>query len=62
MASTGVKPRQFRLTEETLALLDRISDYYQLASRTDAIRLAARMTADRLSREETKADDAEDGH
>lgn len=62
MPSTGVKPRQFRLTEETLALLDKISDYYQLASRTDAIRLAARMTFDLLPREGAKADVAEDGH
>lgn len=41
-------PRQFRLTEETLALLDRISGHFQLGSRADAIRLAARMTADQL--------------
>ncbi len=41
-------PRQFRLTEETLALLDRISGHYQLGSRADAIRLAARMVADQL--------------
>jgi len=41
-------PRQFRLSEETLSLLDRISDHYGLGSRADAIRIAARVAADQL--------------
>jgi hypothetical protein len=41
-------PRQFRLTEETLARLDRISEHYHLRSRADAIRLAATLVTDQL--------------
>jgi len=41
-------PRQFRLAQETLDLLDRIAAHYQVRSRADAIRIAARMTADAL--------------
>jgi len=41
-------PRQFRLSAETLDLLDRIAAHYQVRSRADAIRIAARNEADRL--------------
>lgn len=41
-------PRQFRLGEDTLSDLDRISDHYRLGSRAAAIRLAARTLVDTL--------------
>ncbi len=40
--------RNFRLSAETLADLDRISDHHGLESRTAAIRIAAKAMADSL--------------
>lgn len=37
------KPRQFRLTEETLAMLDRVATHHGLKSRADAIRIATKI-------------------
>ncbi len=50
----ATKPRQFRLTEEELAILDAIAAYKRAEdgvkrSRTDAIRMAARHYAITLS-------------
>lgn len=45
-------PRQFRLGAETLADLDAIAAHYGAASRTDAVRIAARREADRIRKKE----------
>lgn len=39
-------PRQFRLQDETLDLLDRLASHYGGISRADVIRLAVRQLAD----------------
>lgn len=44
------KPRQFRLNEETMAILDEIAAHYNLSSRAEAIRYAAKIVRDMIPR------------
>lgn len=44
----ATRPRQFRLKDETLDLLDRIAAHHGLTSRADAIRIAAKAAADAI--------------
>jgi hypothetical protein len=47
-SANATVPRQFRLAQDTLDLLDRIAAHYTVKSRADAIRIAARIVADQL--------------
>lgn len=52
--SGATKPTQFRLAADVLADLDLIQKHYGQASRTDAVRLAAKREADRIRKEAKK--------
>jgi hypothetical protein len=59
-------PRQFRLKSETLADLDEIAEHLTrttgiAASRTDALRYAARQTADSLPQKKTSRKSSNSG-